>query len=761
MSKEPEIHDHMPHQVKHKEKNPMTNWVYDVFLWTFSILVDLFFREVHPRGSWKVPRRGPVIFVAAPHANQFVDPLILMRTLRTECHRRAAFLIAAKSMNRWLIGWFARKVGAVPVGRALDMVKPGSGTIYLPDPINDPLLVRGVGTKFDGKEVQIGGLLVLPSVNGTAANAEIEEVISSVELRLKKPFKGQAAMQQLTGREDVDSSGKFADETVKGGPDGFTGSKYKTAPKVDQTQVYDAVFDRLSGGGAVGIFPEGGSHDRTELLPLKAGVAIMALGALAASPDSGLKIVPCGMNYFHAHKFRSRAVIEFGNPVEVPKELVELYKNGERREAVSQLLDTVYQALVAVTVTSPDYDTLMLIQAARRLYNPTGKKLPLPMVVELNRRLVKGYTHYKDDPRIVALKKSVTAYNKQLRYLNIRDHQVDYANFSIPKVIFLLFYRLGKISVLSIGVIPGLVLFGPVFVASKIISIKKSKEALAASTVKLQGRDVMATWKLLVALALAPILYNFYTILLTYWTYRNRVQGYMPDWVPLWAVVIFGYIFFPAITFAALRFGEVGMDIVKSLRPLVLSLSPQSSNSIQKLRVRRAELSAEVTDLINTLGPEMFPDFDAARIVSDPFSGSPTSPKHHRSDSSHSGISDPEVPPSFLRTNTDASIAAGSGSDGYLPRNESFGNLGNIALFATRPPSRSRSRSSSSGGAIGSGSFPLKSFSTLDSKSGFDEVSMKIRGAMKERGQIRRRQSDFAREEEAANGSEDGERKDE
>jgi hypothetical protein len=57
----------------HKESNPMTNWVYDVFLWTFSILVDLFFREVHPRGSWKIPRRGPIIFVAAPHANQVCD----------------------------------------------------------------------------------------------------------------------------------------------------------------------------------------------------------------------------------------------------------------------------------------------------------------------------------------------------------------------------------------------------------------------------------------------------------------------------------------------------------------------------------------------------------------------------------------------------------------------------------------------------------------------------------------------------------------
>lgn len=66
------------------------------------------------------------------------------------------------------------------------------------------------------------------------------------------------------------------------------------------------------------------------------------------------------MNYFHAHKFRSRAVVEFGTPVEIPPEIVEMYKKGERREAIAQVLDTVYQALVAVTVTSPDYDTLMV-----------------------------------------------------------------------------------------------------------------------------------------------------------------------------------------------------------------------------------------------------------------------------------------------------------------------------------------------------------------------------------------------------------------
>ena len=131
------------------------------------------------------------------------------------------------------------------------------------------------------------------------------------------------------------------------------------------------------------------------------------------------------------------------------------------------------------------------------------------MVVELNRRLVKGYTHFKNDPRIVHLRKSIATYNKHLRLLGIRDHQVDYAKFSIIHVIATLIYRLVKIALLTLGTLPGLLLFTPVFIATKSISAKKSKEALAASTVKLQGRDVMATWKLLIALAFAPAVYAF------------------------------------------------------------------------------------------------------------------------------------------------------------------------------------------------------------------------------------------------------------
>lgn len=54
--------------------------------------------------------------------------------------------------------------------------------------------------------------------------------------------------------------------------------------------MFASVWNQLSEGVCIGIFPEGGSHDRPDLLPLKAGVAIMALGAVQESPGLELYV---------------------------------------------------------------------------------------------------------------------------------------------------------------------------------------------------------------------------------------------------------------------------------------------------------------------------------------------------------------------------------------------------------------------------------------------------------------------------------------
>lgn len=126
--------------------------------------------------------------------------------------------------------------------------------------------------------------------------------------------------------------------------------------------MYSSVYQQLRDGGSIGIFPEGGSHDRTDLLPLKAGVSIMALGALSSDAELRLQIVPVGLSYFHAHRFRSRAVVEFGNPIDISRESVALFEKGgdDKKKAVGQVMDLVFNGLKSVTVRAPDYETLMV-----------------------------------------------------------------------------------------------------------------------------------------------------------------------------------------------------------------------------------------------------------------------------------------------------------------------------------------------------------------------------------------------------------------
>ncbi|ORY83313.1 HORMA domain-domain-containing protein [Protomyces lactucae-debilis] len=686
-------------------------WVYDLVLWTLSLLIDFFFREVKTRGSYKVPRRDPIIFVAAPHANQFVDPLLLMRQVRLEAGRRISFLIAEKSMRRKFIGSVASAVGGISVSRAQDLQVKGDGVVLLEDR-REPLRLTGIGTKFLSA-AKPGSLIVLPGE--TTGSAEVASVESDTSLTLKREFKGLKALELLSAER---------------------GTAYKLAPKVDQSEVYTQVFNRLDQGGCVGIFPEGGSHDRTELLPLKAGVAIMALGALIKNPDCNLKIVPCGMNYFHAHRFRSRAVIEFGTPLEVPKELVEMYKKSDtKREATKLLLDMIYDALASVTVQTADYETLMVIQAARRLYKPAHKKLPLQSIVELNRRFITAYNHFRDDPRIVKLRQDVMQYNRDLYSMGIRDHQLTNLKLNRFTVLAKLIYRSLKLLVLALGSLPGVLLFGPVFVATKLVALKKAREALAGSSVKIQARDVLATWKLLVAMVFTPLLYTFYAVLGTWIVFRYQLG---PDYVrqtwALWTIPAMTLVLLPMVTYSALRFGEIGMDIYKSLTPLLLAVT--NVDILDELQDRREALSEELVYLINTLGPEIFPDFDSTRIVALPdHMIEPPSPTYRRRPSSaHGGLEFPTLntggTPSS-GTNTPGIDKSLSSPDGH------YSHLLSNPFFSTAPPSRrSHSRRQSVNGGLSS--VQMSSLANDEGSPDFNAVSAKIRETMTERSQRRR-----------------------
>jgi len=107
----------------------------------------------------------------------------------------------------------------------------------------DPCLVIGVGTSFT-KDFQPKFQIMLPkSLN--SAIAEVTEVISDTELRIKKEFGSEKVIAKIKERT--------ATEQAEGTP----GLAYKALPFIDQAEMYRHVYSSLEQGGSIGIFPEG------------------------------------------------------------------------------------------------------------------------------------------------------------------------------------------------------------------------------------------------------------------------------------------------------------------------------------------------------------------------------------------------------------------------------------------------------------------------------------------------------------------------
>lgn len=582
---------------------PIQAWFFDCALFILNILFTIFFREIKVRGGHNVPPIGtPTLLVCAPHANQFIDPSLVMVTTRklvkdsATRSRQVCFVTAESSLKKKFVSLFGRCTGAIPVPRAQDNLQSvdSSVKIYCPDLENAPELVKG---RVDGggspeftKRFVTKSLIGLPSYLG---NAQIAEIKDDETIILKSPFK----------YKNNEKIRKILTE----------GTSFKYAPKIDNSKTFQNVFDHLHTRGCVGIFPEGGSHDRPSLLPIKAGVAIMALGAAAVETNMKVHVVPCGLHYFHRDKFRSRAVLEYGEPIIVDHEMGLKYAN-DPRGTVQELLKTITSALYAVTENAPSFDVLMTIQAARRLYQPARGKLPLSIVVDINRRLLVGYSQYKDDPRIIHLQQMVNKYNNALYSLGLKDHQVmelKTKKTEVLRSLVVLLERLVRLSIFFGLSLPGSILFTPIFISCSIYAKKKAKEGLSKSLVKIKGTDLIATWKLMFALVFAPLLYVTYSIALMFLYARQNVWV-SKLWVPFESKFLqfcYFYALLVSATYSSLKTGEIGMDLFKSLPPLFVTFI-YPGKKIKQLQNMRERLSVEITAVCNELGPKVFPNFE-------------------------------------------------------------------------------------------------------------------------------------------------------
>jgi 1-acyl-sn-glycerol-3-phosphate acyltransferase len=338
------------------------------------------------------------------------------------------------------------------------------------------------------------------------------------------------------------------------------------AAPVDNDAAFEAMFAVLGESGAIGIFPEGLSHDESQLARLKTGAARLALGGAQRAPRA-IQIVPCGLTFIHPKRFRSRVLVQFGPPIEVQP------TRENTTNEVKALTAEIDAALRRLTINAPDWDTVRALDVVRRLYQP--QEISIEDRVELARRFNAYYGAVAADERVVTLMSRVRAYQQKLDELGITDRELA-RDFSKLEVIGRILRHLVLVAFWLPLSVPGAPLHVPPLAFARVASSRLTPR-----------KDVIATTKLLIGLLLVLVAYAA-TVGLLWWQ--------LGFWWALLAVILL-----PVSGYATLRVLDRVRLVRRGLGVLFRRL--RFRREVHALRRERDGLVEDVIETVNAVKP--------------------------------------------------------------------------------------------------------------------------------------------------------------
>jgi 1-acyl-sn-glycerol-3-phosphate acyltransferase len=329
----------------------------------------------------------------------------------------------------------------------------------------------------------------------------------------------------------------------------------------------------LAAGGAVALFPEGTSHNLPALQPLKTGAARIALEAeaerrQAAAPGEAVQIVPVGLLFDVRPRFRSRAFVQVGEPIDLAAEPV---------GAVRELTARIDAGLRVVTLNYTSWDEARLIARAADLVGRPELELPrrrsLAEGIELRRALLAGYREIaaRRPERVATAAEAVRRYDRLLRALGLRDDQVAaaYPPFGVARFVAQSLLRL--LVHLPLAVVGTALNLLPYLIVR-----------IIARQVR-HAPDQGATWKVFSSLVVYPVGWALAGIAVTRWT-GSAWLGVLAALAAPWA------------GWAGLRFHETRLRFGREAWAyLVLRTRGHAAADVRRMR---DEVYREVEDLI-------------------------------------------------------------------------------------------------------------------------------------------------------------------
>ncbi len=374
---------------------------------------------------------------------------------------------------------------------------------------------------------------------------------------------------------------------------------------IDNQSAFTAMFETLEAGRAIGIFPEGLSHDASQLARLKTGAARLALGA--AARGSEVTIVPCGLTFIHPRRFRSRALVQYGEPIIVPaagpgSEPASVPASGPASvpapdpvstsvnasvavtddgvSAARTLTDRIERGMRGLTINAADWDTVRMLDTVRRLYQPPA--ISIEDRVELARRFNTHYPKVKDRPEVRRSMARVQRYQARLDELGLADREIAGG------------LRPGAAARRVARYLTLVCLWLPLMLPAAPLHLPAVALARLAGRKLTPRKDVIATTKVLAGMAIVFTFYAAAAVGLAIW------KGW--PWALAAAVV------FPLSGYATLKVIDRLHFLRRGLGALWRSM--RLGREARALKAERGEITAELIALVDALKPaELVPLF--------------------------------------------------------------------------------------------------------------------------------------------------------
>ncbi len=210
-------------------------------------------------------------------------------------------------------------------------------------------------------------------------------------------------------------------------------NRFRDDPKAMRSvmDTFEACYRVLERGEAVGIFPEGITHDDLQLKEVKSGAARMALELEHRHGGKlGLQIVPVGLTFSAKEIYRSEALVHFGEPIRVA-EFLAGYETG-RKECIHRLTHEIEIRIQNLILHLPRLEHARVVAAVQRLYLDrlrVGNRVihePVPRQVEglllaqaIARAVELAFEQYPE--RAGAFVAKLDFYERWLRRLKVSD----------------------------------------------------------------------------------------------------------------------------------------------------------------------------------------------------------------------------------------------------------------------------------------------------------------------------------------------------